>query len=369
MTKGQWCSWSDTGYDNPAYDKLYEQQATLMDEAARKAMVDQMQQIVYDDVVYTQLVNMNCIDAHRQRLGGLPPRAERLLQAFYTSRGQARLMPGETAGVPDAAQPSGRTMSRMRPDLVKRVLFALAITSWSRSRRTSCCSGPCPATPSRACAAGTCTVEFKQAAGARARSGPAVAAQYGLYLRGSPTATSGSSLRAPYPPVRTTLWEPIKRTVPMILLGTIFSIVIGMRHRGGGRLAAWARCSTGPPPGPRWPPTRCRPSGWRCCSCSTWPAGSGCPAPASGTPTWRWRSCWGSVSGWTLAVDQVKHMILPALAIGIVFAGDYAIITRSALVETLGEDYVLTARAKGLPGRGGSSAGTRCATPCCRSPP
>jgi peptide/nickel transport system permease protein len=41
-------------------------------------------------------------------------------------------------------------------------------------------------------------------------------------------------------------------------------------------------------------------------------------------------------------------MILPALAIGIVFAGDYAMITRSALVETLGEDYVLTARAKGL---------------------
>ena len=37
-----------------------------------------------------------------------------------------------------------------------------------------------------------------------------------------------------------------------------------------------------------------------------------------------------------------------ALAIGIVFAGDYAIITRSALVETMGHDYVLTARAKGL---------------------
>ncbi len=26
VTKGQWCSWSDTGWDNPAYDKLYAQQ-------------------------------------------------------------------------------------------------------------------------------------------------------------------------------------------------------------------------------------------------------------------------------------------------------------------------------------------------------
>jgi peptide/nickel transport system permease protein len=56
----------------------------------------------------------------------------------------------------------------------------------------------------------------------------------------------------------------------------------------------------------------------------------------------------GSVSSWDVFIDQVRHMILPALAIGIVFAGDYAIITRSALVETMGHDYVLTARAKGL---------------------
>ena len=56
----------------------------------------------------------------------------------------------------------------------------------------------------------------------------------------------------------------------------------------------------------------------------------------------------GEASRIDLWVDQLKHMILPALAIGIVLYGDYAIITRSALVETLGEDYVLTARAKGL---------------------
>ncbi len=50
----------------------------------------------------------------------------------------------------------------------------------------------------------------------------------------------------------------------------------------------------------------------------------------------------------TVAVDRLKHMILPALTLGLVLYGDYALIMRSAMLETLGEDYVLTARAKGL---------------------
>jgi peptide/nickel transport system permease protein len=41
-------------------------------------------------------------------------------------------------------------------------------------------------------------------------------------------------------------------------------------------------------------------------------------------------------------------MILPALTLGLVLYGEYALIVRSAMLETLGEDYVLTARAKGL---------------------
>jgi len=64
-TKAQWCSWSDSGYDNPEYDTLYEQQATIIDVAERKKVVDEMQQMIYDDVVYTQLVNMNMIHAYR----------------------------------------------------------------------------------------------------------------------------------------------------------------------------------------------------------------------------------------------------------------------------------------------------------------
>ena len=41
-------------------------------------------------------------------------------------------------------------------------------------------------------------------------------------------------------------------------------------------------------------------------------------------------------------------MVLPAATIGIVLYGEYALIVRSSLMEALSEDYVLTARAKGL---------------------
>jgi peptide/nickel transport system substrate-binding protein len=43
---------NETGYSNPAYDDLYNQQATELDRAKRVEIVHQMQQIVFDDVVY-----------------------------------------------------------------------------------------------------------------------------------------------------------------------------------------------------------------------------------------------------------------------------------------------------------------------------
>jgi ABC-type dipeptide/oligopeptide/nickel transport system permease component len=46
--------------------------------------------------------------------------------------------------------------------------------------------------------------------------------------------------------------------------------------------------------------------------------------------------------------DIAKHMVLPALTLGLTFYGEYTLIVRSTMLETLGEDYILTARAKGL---------------------
>ncbi len=46
--------------------------------------------------------------------------------------------------------------------------------------------------------------------------------------------------------------------------------------------------------------------------------------------------------------DLLRHMILPSLTVALTLYGGYTLIVRSAMLETLGEDYVLTARAKGL---------------------
>jgi len=48
------------------------------------------------------------------------------------------------------------------------------------------------------------------------------------------------------------------------------------------------------------------------------------------------------------AGDIAKHMILPTLTYTIVFMGEYMLVMRSSLLDVLSEDYILTAKAKGL---------------------
>lgn len=47
-------------------------------------------------------------------------------------------------------------------------------------------------------------------------------------------------------------------------------------------------------------------------------------------------------------VEWARHLILPWLALAVVSAAQYSRITRGSLLEVLGEDYIRTARAKGL---------------------
>lgn len=51
---------------------------------------------------------------------------------------------------------------------------------------------------------------------------------------------------------------------------------------------------------------------------------------------------------WALLLDALKHLILPAIAVGTISLAVIARMTRSALLEVLGQDYIRTARAKGL---------------------
>ena len=51
---------------------------------------------------------------------------------------------------------------------------------------------------------------------------------------------------------------------------------------------------------------------------------------------------------WGAWVDALRHLVLPAIALGTIPLAIIARITRSSLLEVLGQDYVRTARAKGL---------------------
>ena len=48
------------------------------------------------------------------------------------------------------------------------------------------------------------------------------------------------------------------------------------------------------------------------------------------------------------ALDVLHHMTLPLVTLILIHFGSYLLIMRSSMLDTLGEDYILTARAKGL---------------------
>jgi peptide/nickel transport system permease protein len=56
----------------------------------------------------------------------------------------------------------------------------------------------------------------------------------------------------------------------------------------------------------------------------------------------------GFDSFWALAWDVGRHLILPTLTLTLVLLGEYMLIMRSSVLDVFSEDYILTARAKGL---------------------
>jgi peptide/nickel transport system permease protein len=59
---------------------------------------------------------------------------------------------------------------------------------------------------------------------------------------------------------------------------------------------------------------------------------------------------WWYQSGYgRLALDVIEHMILPLSAVVLLSFGETMLLMRTTMLETIGDEYVLTARAKGLP--------------------
>lgn len=73
-----------------------------------------------------------------------------------------------------------------------------------------------------------------------------------------------------------------------------------------------------------------------------WGSAAGLPVGGKATPGTSW------LPASEQALDIARHMILPTLTYTIVFLGEYMLVMRSSLLDVLSEDYILTAKAKGL---------------------
>lgn len=59
----------------------------------------------------------------------------------------------------------------------------------------------------------------------------------------------------------------------------------------------------------------------------------------------------GVAPGLPMILDRLQYLPLPTLALGLVFMASFTRYTRSSMLEVVRQDFVRTARAKGLPGR------------------
>ncbi len=162
--------------------------------------------------------------------------------------------------------------------------------------------------------------------------------QYLIYLRELLHGNMGISFTNQQP-VWDNLREDLANTIPMVTLGTFVSIVIGIVT---GVFSAWRR-------GTRMDRVSTNlaiafysfPTQWLALVLliylSAWFPSHGRTDDFLIDPTW-----------WEHTADVLRHMFLPSLTVALTLYGEYTLIVRSAMLETLGEDYVLTARAKGL---------------------
>jgi ABC-type dipeptide/oligopeptide/nickel transport system permease component len=139
-------------------------------------------------------------------------------------------------------------------------------------------------------------------------------------------------------PVADNLRIALGNTIPMVALGTIFAIVLGMLT---GIIGAWRRGT--------WSEHAAVGSAlWFYATPVQWLGLMLILLFGSVLPTA------GDVNQFLInpsfiqhITDELRHMVLPSLTLGLVLYGQFTLIVRSSLLETLSEDYVLTARAVG----------------------
>lgn len=163
--------------------------------------------------------------------------------------------------------------------------------------------------------------------------------QFFIYLRNLTRGELGISFHTNRP-VFEVLVERLWNTILLIGAGQILSIIVGVIF---GVFAAWkARTSidygaliTGLL---AWS----LPTFWLGIILLFWGSNNGFPIGGKATP---------GISSYPFLFqvgDIAKHMLLPTITYTIVYMGEYLLLMRSSLLDILAEDYILTAKAKGL---------------------
>jgi peptide/nickel transport system permease protein len=167
-------------------------------------------------------------------------------------------------------------------------------------------------------------------------------AQYAVYMRETLSGHLGESLRTGQQVKRLIglrVWPTVLLVGLGTLLATYFGVAIGIR--GG-----WRR-------GSRFDTTSqysslilySMPEGWLGMLLLLLFSGWLHWFPAGGY------SSGGSLTGFSKVVDIANHLFLPLLTLTLGYIGSYSIIMRSSMIDAIGEDFVQTARAKGVPER------------------
>ena len=142
-------------------------------------------------------------------------------------------------------------------------------------------------------------------------------------------------------PVKDVLLAKLANTVLLVGLGQIFSIILGIVL---GLLAGWKRKT----------PIDVGALTFSLIAWATPTFWLGIILLAAGS-SWLGLPTGGIVSPgnitkplYTVLPDLVHHLILPTLTLTILYLGEYMLIMRSSILDVLSEDYILTAKAKGM---------------------
>ena len=161
--------------------------------------------------------------------------------------------------------------------------------------------------------------------------------QYLLYLRELAHGNMGVSY-ANQQPVSSELRTKLANTIPMVALGTALAIIIGI---GTGVLSAWRRgtlsdhVSTNAAIAFYAVPTQ-------------WLGLMLLILLATKLPSVGMHDPYATLGFWASKWDALRHMILPSGTLALTLYGEFTLVVRSSMLETMGEDYILTARAKGM---------------------